>query len=156
MKELVIVWVLPGSSDSKESACSMGDPDSIPVSGRCPGGGNGNPLQYSCLENPMDRGTWWIILHGVVKSWTRLSDKHTHSDCLEMGINKNWMPTKCHALIHWKKEYNLKSLKLSFIQRCYWGLYPGKVNFQIVQSSRKEVREEPEYTAGFPEKKKKK
>ena len=48
----------PHSSGGKESACSAGDPGSIPGSGRSPGKGNGNPLQYSCLENPMDRGAW--------------------------------------------------------------------------------------------------
>ena len=48
----------------------QGDPDSIPGSGRSPGEGNGNPLQYSCLENPMDRGTWWATIHGVAKSQT--------------------------------------------------------------------------------------
>ncbi len=47
-----------GDSDGKESACNAGDPGSIPGSGRSPGEGNGNPLQYSCLENPMDRGAW--------------------------------------------------------------------------------------------------
>ena len=46
----------------------------IPGSGRSPGEGNGNPLQYSCLENPMDRGAWWATVHGVAKSRTRLSD----------------------------------------------------------------------------------
>ena len=51
-----------------------GDLGSIPGSGRSPGGGNGNPLQYSGLENPMDRGTWWATVHGVAKSWTCLSD----------------------------------------------------------------------------------
>ena len=60
----------PGSSDGKESACNAGDPDSIPGSGRSPGEGNGTPLQYSCLENPMDRGAWWAIVHGVTKSQT--------------------------------------------------------------------------------------
>ena len=61
----------PGSSDGKESACSAGDLGSIPGSGRFPGEGNGNPLQYSCLGNPMDRGAWWaFIVHGVTKSWT--------------------------------------------------------------------------------------
>ena len=44
----------------------------VPGSGRSPGGRRGNPLQYSCLENPMDRGTWWATVHGVTKSWTRL------------------------------------------------------------------------------------
>ena len=50
---------LPGGSDSKESAFSVGDPGSVPSSRRFPGVGNGNPLQYSCLENSMDKGTWW-------------------------------------------------------------------------------------------------
>ena len=50
------------------------DTGSIPGLGRSPGGGNGNPLQYSCLENPMDRGGWWATFHGVAKSRIRLSD----------------------------------------------------------------------------------
>ena len=64
----------PGGSDSKESACNAGDSGSIPESGRSPGEGNGNPLQYSCLENPMDRGIWWATVHGVTKSQKRLSN----------------------------------------------------------------------------------
>ena len=64
----------PGGSDGKESACNAGDPSLIPGSGRSPGEGNGNPLQYSCLENPMDRGAWWATVHGVTKSWTQLRD----------------------------------------------------------------------------------
>ena len=55
-------------------AYNVGDLGSIPGSGRSPGEGKGNPLQYSCLENPMDRGAWWATVHGVAKSWTRLSD----------------------------------------------------------------------------------
>ena len=58
-----------GDSDGKESACSVEDLSSIPGSGRSPGEGNGNPLQHSCLENPMDGGARW-----ATKSWTRLSD----------------------------------------------------------------------------------
>ena len=65
---------LISGSDSKASACNAGDPGSIPGSGRSLGEGNGNPLQYSCLENPMDRGAWWATVHGVAKSRTRLSD----------------------------------------------------------------------------------
>ena len=57
----------PGSSDSKESTCNVGDLDLIPGSGRSPGGGHGNPLQYSRLENPMDGGAWKAIVHGVHK-----------------------------------------------------------------------------------------
>ena len=59
----------PGGSDGKASACNAGDLGSIPGSGRSPGEGNGNPLQYSCLENPMDRGAWWATVQRVAKSW---------------------------------------------------------------------------------------
>ena len=59
-----------GGSDSEESPCSAGDPGSIPGLGRSPGGGHGNPLQYSRLENPMDRGAWRATVHGVAKSQT--------------------------------------------------------------------------------------
>ena len=64
----------PGGSEVKASASNAGDPGSIPGSGRSPGEGNGNPLQYSCLENPMDRAAWQATVHGVAKSRTRLSD----------------------------------------------------------------------------------
>ena len=57
------------SSNGKESACNEGDEDLIP-GGRSSGEENGNPLQYSCLENPIDRGAWQAIVHGVAKSWT--------------------------------------------------------------------------------------
>ena len=57
----------PCSSVGKESACSTGDPGSIPGLGRFPGEGNGNPLQYSCLENPIDRGAWQATVHGVAR-----------------------------------------------------------------------------------------
>ena len=62
------------SSAVKASACNAGDLGSIPGLGRSPGEGNGNPLQYSCLENPVDGGVWWATVHGVTKSRTRLSD----------------------------------------------------------------------------------
>ena len=58
----------------QETHRSEGDLGSIPGSGRSRGGGNGNPLQYSCLGNPMDRGAWWATVRGVTKSQTRLSD----------------------------------------------------------------------------------
>ena len=58
----------PGGSDCEESACNAGDLGSIPGSGRCPGEGDGYPLQYSCLENPVYRGIWWATVHGVKKS----------------------------------------------------------------------------------------
>ena len=57
----------PASAEDAEA------PGSMPGLGRSPGGGNGNPLQYSCLENPLERGAWWATVHGVTKNWTQLS-----------------------------------------------------------------------------------
>ena len=76
---LVVIYFLlpmcfPCGSDGKESACNVGDPGSIPGSGRSPGEGNGDPLQCSDLENSMDRGAWWATVHGVAKSQTLLRD----------------------------------------------------------------------------------
>ena len=65
----------PDGSVSNEFACNAGDAgnlDLTPGSERAPGGGHGNPLQYSCLQNPMDRGAWWAIVHRVAKSQARL------------------------------------------------------------------------------------
>ena len=64
----------PGGSEVKASACNAGDQGLIPGSGRSPGEGNGNPLQYSCMENPMDGGAWWATVPRVTKSQTQLSD----------------------------------------------------------------------------------
>ena len=63
-----------GSSDGNASDDNAGDPGSTPGSGRSSGEGNGNPLQYSCLENPVEGGVWWATVHGVAKSQTRLRD----------------------------------------------------------------------------------
>ena len=76
MLKRFILWL-----SSKESACNAGDAGeggSVPGSGRCPGGGHGNPLQYSCLENPKDRRAWRAMVHWVAKSWTRLKQLSTH------------------------------------------------------------------------------
>ena len=73
--------LLPWGLSGKESACNAGatgDMGSIPESGRSPGGGPGIPLQYSCLENPMDRGAWWATVHRVTKSRTRLNNLSRH------------------------------------------------------------------------------
>ena len=66
----------PGGSDGKESACNVGDLDSIPGLGRSPGEGNGNPLQYSCLENCMDRGARCTTIRGVEKSLKKVATSH--------------------------------------------------------------------------------
>ena len=77
----------PGGSEVKASACNVGDLGSIPGLGRSPGEGNGNPLQYSCLDNPMDGGAWWATVHGIAKSWTRLSDfTQTYQDILRVFV----------------------------------------------------------------------
>ena len=73
---------LPGGASGKEPACQAGDirdADSIPGLERSSGEGHGNPLQYSCLENPMDRGAWGTTVHGVTQSWTRLKQLSTHA-----------------------------------------------------------------------------
>ena len=73
----IIYICFPGGSDGEESTCNLGDPGSIPGLGRSPGGEHGNPLQYSCLENPMDRGAWWATVHGIAEldtsEWLTLS-----------------------------------------------------------------------------------
>ena len=69
---LKVLLGFPISSNGKESACNAGDLGLIPGLGRSPGEGHGNPLQCSCLENPMDRGAWWATVHGITKSQTRL------------------------------------------------------------------------------------
>ena len=70
---------LPGGSVSKESACNAGDTGLVPGLGRSPGGGHGNPLQYFCLENPMDRGAWRATVHRVTKSQTRPKPLSMHT-----------------------------------------------------------------------------
>ena len=70
----IISFLFPSGSDGKASVYNAEDPGSFPGSGRSSVEGNGYPLQYYCLENPMDRGGWWAAVHGVTKSWTRLSD----------------------------------------------------------------------------------
>ena len=70
----ILYWDFPGGSDGKVSAYNVGDLGSIPGLGRSPGEGNGNPLQDSCLENPMDRRAWLATVHGVAKSQTQLSN----------------------------------------------------------------------------------
>ena len=75
--------ILPCSSTGKESACNAGDQGLIPGLGRSSGEGTSNPLQYSCLENPIDRGAWQAIVYGVTKSWTRLTNTHCKKQTLK-------------------------------------------------------------------------
>ena len=91
-RKLELPWELSSSliAQSVESACNAGDLDWIPGLGRSPGEGNGNPLQYSCLENPMDRGAWQAIVHGVTRVRHDLATKpppHGNISCKD-GHNK--------------------------------------------------------------------
>ena len=105
-----------GGSDGKESACSVEDPGSILESVRSPGEGNGYPRQYSCLENSMDRGTWWATVHGVAKSWTRLSNSHLSEQ--QSRILGDFLLIQYPLLRHWP---HLKSSKRFF--------YTGSTSF---------------------------
>ena len=109
-----LTWYLdfPGDSDGKASACNEGDLGSIPGSGRSPGEGNGNPLQYSCLENPMDGRAWWATIHGVAESQTQLSDfTFTFTFNLifmEFQFRTNWSPK-----VVFKKQSLFKALVIT-------------------------------------------
>ena len=72
----------PGGSDGKASSCNAGDPGLIPGSGRSPGEGNGNSLQYSCLENSMDGGAWWATVHGGHKELDKTEQLHIFNKVL--------------------------------------------------------------------------
>ena len=100
---LLYLYSLSWWFSGKESACSAGGAGSIPRSGRSPRGGSSNPLQYSCLENPMDRGDWQATVHGVAKSQTRLS-------------NWSWVSWWHHIypVIKPKIRYHLWTLPLSY------------------------------------------
>ena len=100
-----------GGSDGKEFTCNAGDPGSIPGSGRCPGGGQDNPLQYSCLENPMDGGAWKAAVRGVAKSRIRLSDFtftfHFHALEKEMATHS--------SSLAWRISWTEKPNRLQFM-----------------------------------------
>ena len=103
-------WGFPGGSDGKESACSAGDLGLILGSGRSPGEGHGNPLQCSCLENPMDRGAWRATVHGVTKSRT------------------DWVTNTHHMCSSWERESKLCTSPPDFNLRTFpskqWGRTP--------------------------------
>ena len=126
-------WVFPGDSDGKESACDMRDPGLIPGSGRSPGEGNGYPLQYSCLENPMDRRSWWATVQGVVNRhdwvsntftcfkiiWCLATQWHVHIIMALRVIstlwrrNQNYLFSLHHHFIVWKPPDSQPLLSLA-------------------------------------------
>ena len=96
-----LLGIFHGGSGGKEIACNAGDPDLIPGSRRSPEEGNGYPVQYSCLENSMDRGAWWATVHGVAKSqtWLKWLSMHTHTHA----------PTWCwgpQEIVRWASSLN--------------------------------------------------
>ena len=107
IKSFLGVLTVTGGSEfwasGKESACNAGDAGLIPGSGRSPGGGHGYPLQYSCLENPMDRRAWQATVHRVANSWTQLR----RPSMLSWGF----MPWACKILVPWP---GIEPLTLAF------------------------------------------
>ena len=107
----------PGGSDGKESACNVGDPGSISGLGRSPGEGNGNLLQYCCLENSMDRGIWWATVHGVTKSRTWLSNFTFYVGCIDIYnyyvFLLDW--SLCHFVVTFLISCNLLYFKVYFV-----------------------------------------
>ena len=107
MKRWCWTVCIPGGSDRKESACNVGGLGFIPGSGGAPGEGNSCPLQYSCLENPMDRGAWWAIVHGVAElNMTEqqtlthtLSHTHTHTHTHTHRVNCIWICICCEPAL---------------------------------------------------------
>ena len=102
---------IPGGSNGKEFAWNAGDPGSIPVLGRSPGEGNGYSLQYSCLDNSVDRELdWWATVHGITNSQTQLSSQHFHffslKNCYRL-TGKYWFIHSIHQTLHlWISIYS--------------------------------------------------
>ena len=97
----------PHSSVGKGSACSAGEPGSIPGSGRFLGEGNGSPLQYSCLVNPMDRGAWWAVVHGVAFKESRMTEQLTlHRELRPHMPCRSKQKTKKHKAEQYCNKFN--------------------------------------------------
>ena len=114
----------PGGTVVKNSPSNAGDVAEvglIPVLGRSPGGGNGNPFQYSCLENPMHRGAWWATVHGVTKSWTQLNahtHKHTGLIVIPLYFTFGW-------LLHSLQYVVCCQTNISIVVECYNSILPS-------------------------------
>ena len=115
----------PGGSGVKSPPAKAGDAGSIPGMGRYPGEENGNPHQYSCLENPMDRGAWQATVHGVTKSQTRLSN-YTTTTIINFNICENKMPCPQPTIIFFQSLDYDKSDILNL-----WMTYSNKYYFEV-------------------------
>ena len=132
---------LVGGSEGKESACNGGDLGSIPELGRSLGEGNGNPLQYSCLENLMDRGAWQTTVHGVAKSQTWLSDwACMHARSPQRTCREPWSargPTLCWTCPQAMASRPQLSHSACFISRetiITWFFFPQVSHLVITQT----------------------
>ena len=112
---------LPRWLSGKESACSAGDVGSIPGLRRSPGGRNGNPLQYSCLENPMDRGAWWATVRGVMKNQMWLSD-WTTTNIQELSLKHFHFTSQMGWTILWAHRLRVLALPEQCVS---WGVPAG-------------------------------
>ena len=104
-RPLITKLGFPGVPSIKNGPANVGGTDSISRSGRSPGVGNGNPLQYSCLEHPMDRRAWQVRVHGVTKSQTQLS-KHTHTHIHKHTQCPNYFWYFCLLFHQWPSQDN--------------------------------------------------
>ena len=145
-------WSFPGGSDSKESAYNGGDRGSVPGLGRSPGEGNDNPLQYSCLENPMDRGAWQATVHGVEKSWTQLN-------IWALGLNNRYKWTLVKRSFHQGLPWWSSGRPLCFQCRGHiWSLVrelrshmPGDTGKKKKQKQKTEVFTRPHHLPSWDE-----
>ena len=118
---------LPGGASGKDSICQCKRPRFNPWSGRSPGGGNGNPLQYSCLENPMDKGGWWASVHGISKNQTWLCTRarahthtHTHTHTHSVERRGGWERPRASTtrrLTHWIWKWKSQDTTMEL---CFW------------------------------------
>ena len=130
----------PGGSDSKASAYNVGDPGLIPGSGRSSGEGNGNPLQYSCLENPMDRGAWWATVHRVSKTESHLtnhSDLAINEETVEAELKKFTEETEIPIVIVVDSMENVFGKRLSFADIFTMLLFVGLAVVAVVMIVRR-------------------
>ena len=117
---------LPGGSDGKDSTCNAGDLDWIPGSGRSPGGGHGNPLQYSCLENSIKRGAWQATVYGVGHNWVTkhipylCAHTYFRITCYNLNIRKKTVVFKQRPLIIF---YTLSLVYFHILYLCLWYTY---------------------------------
>ena len=119
----------PDSSLGKESACSAGGLGLIPGSGRFLEGGHGNTLQYSCLENPMDRGAWWATIHGVARIRRDWATKHKHSPICYLRAQARKGSSYC---VSWSRKKQNKTKKT---QLCIY-LVPNNTGCMVTDAHR--------------------